>query len=64
MIHKDFYVINNKNLAITISTLLNEDFLVFDDKREGYEGKKCYSFKNTDKFREVLTMVNNTRKNN
>ncbi|UYZ34177.1 hypothetical protein OD350_18200 [Clostridium beijerinckii] len=60
---KEFYIINNKNLAITISTLLNEDFLTFDDKRKGKEGKKCYSFKNTEKFRKILTLVNNTRNN-
>ncbi|NSB12101.1 hypothetical protein [Clostridium beijerinckii] len=58
---KDYYIINNKNLAITISTLLNEDFYTFDDNREGREGKKCYSFKNTDRFREILSLVNNTR---
>lgn len=61
---KEFYVINNKNLAICLSVLLNEDFYTFNDRRKGYEGKKCYSFKNTDKFKEILTMVNNTRKNN
>lgn len=60
---KEFYVINNKNLAITISTLINEDFLTFDDKRKGREGNKCYSFKNTDKFKKILTLVNDIRKN-
>jgi len=61
--NKDFYIINNKNLAITISTLLNEDFYVFDDKRKGHEDKKCYSFKNTNRFKEILTLVNSTRNN-
>jgi len=59
--NKNFYVINNKNLAICLSVLLSEDFYTFDDKREGHEGKKCYSFKNTNRFREILTLVNNTR---
>lgn len=60
---RDFYIINNKNLAITISTLLGEDFYTFDDNREGRKGNKCYSFKNTDRFREILTLINNTRNN-
>lgn len=60
---KDFYVINNKNLAICLSTLLKEDFFTFDDKRQGHEGKKCYSFRNTDRFREILTLVNGIRSN-
>ena len=61
--NKDYYIINNKNLAICLSVLLGEDFYTFDDKRTGKEGKKCYSFKNTDKFRKVLTLVNTTRNN-
>lgn len=61
--NKDYYIINNKNLAICLSVLLNEDFYTFDDKRKGKEGKKCYSFKNTNRFRGILTLINKTRNN-
>ena len=57
---KQYYPIRNKNLAITISWLLGEDFLTFDDKFN--EGKKYYSFRNTEKFQEILTLVSEIRK--
>lgn len=51
-----YYVLKNKNLAITISYILGEDFYKFDDRFK--QGKKVYSFKNTKEFKEVLTKIN------
>lgn len=56
-----YYVVKNKNLAITISYLLNTPFYTYDDLYE--KGKKIYSFEDTVKFREILTLVMNTRNN-
>lgn len=61
LVKREFYIVDNKNLAIAVSYMLGEDFFTFDDKREGREGKKCYSFKNTDRFREILTLIFDTR---
>lgn len=61
--NKDYYIINNKNLAITLSYLLKQDYYTYDDTRQGREGKKLYSFKNTNEFKKVLTLINDIRNN-
>lgn len=60
---KEFYIIRNKNLAITISYLLNENFYTFDDTRVGMEGKKIYSFKNSNKLKNILNMIFDIKNN-
>lgn len=52
---KKYFVTRYKNFAITLSFLLNEDFMRFDDKRE--EGKKIYSFKNSDKLQNMVSKI-------
>ncbi|MBP1889786.1 hypothetical protein J2Z53_001369 [Clostridium moniliforme] len=59
---KKYYVLKNKNMAITISFLLNKPFYTFDDRFN--EGKKVYSFEDDDKFREILTLVSKIRTEN
>lgn len=54
-----YYIMKNKNMAITISFLLGRSFYTFDDRFN--EGKKVYSFIDDDKFREILTLVSNVR---
>jgi len=58
--NKDYYILNNKALALAISYIIHEDYYTYDDKFN--EGKKVYSFKNTDNFKRVLTIVTNLRK--
>ncbi|AMN35502.1 hypothetical protein N2W42_001349 [Clostridium perfringens] len=57
-----YYKIDNKNMAIALSFLLNREFYTFDDKFR--EGKEIYSFVDDAKFREVLTLACNIRRNN
>lgn len=57
-----YYVMKNKNMAITISFLLGRSFYTFDDRFN--EGRKVYSFIDDDKFREILTLVSNLRNSN
>lgn len=57
---KDYYILNNKALALAISYIINEDYYTYDNKFE--EGKKVYSFKNTDNFKKALTILTNLRK--
>ena len=53
--NKKYFVTRYKNFAITLSFLLGEDFMRFDDKRE--EGKKIYSFKNSDKLQNMVSKI-------
>lgn len=62
MKNNKYYIMKNKNMAITISFLLNKPFFTFDDRFE--EGKKVYSFEDNDKFREILTLVSKLRNEN
>lgn len=55
-----FYIIYNKNLAITVSYLLGENYFSYADTKN--EGKKVYSFRDTPTFRSILSEVNNRRK--
>ncbi|HII4449382.1 TPA: hypothetical protein ACY4RW_001281 [Clostridium perfringens] len=58
-----YYIIDNKNMAITLGFLLNREFYRYDDRFN--EGKKVYSFVDDAKFREALTIVSDfKRKNN
>lgn len=61
-VESKYYVMKNKNFAITVSYLLNRPFYTFDDRFE--EGKKVYSFLDDEKFREILTLTSNTRSKN
>lgn len=54
------YIVENKNLALAISYIINENFYTFDDRYN--EGKKIYSFLKTEKFEEVLTIMTNLKK--
>lgn len=58
--NKEFYVLNNKALAMGISYAINEDYYTYDDRFK--EGGKVYSFRNTDKFRKALYMLMDLRK--
>lgn len=51
--NKKYYTTKFKNKAITISFLISEDFMTFDDKRGG----KIYSFKNTDKLQSMIKLI-------
>ena len=51
--NKKYYTTKFKNKAITISFLIGEDFMTFQDKRGG----KIYSFKNTDKLRSMIKLI-------
>lgn len=57
-----YYIIDSKNMAIGLSWLLHRDFFTFDDSRN--EGKKVYGFVDDAKFREVLTLACDIRRNN
>ena len=48
---KYFYV-KDKNKAITISYLLKEDFMTFNDYK--YKGRKIYSFVRSERLNRVL----------
>lgn len=61
MDNKKYYVIKNKNLAITVSYLLNKSFFTFDDRFN--LGKKVYSFEDTQQFRDILTLIKSLRTN-
>jgi hypothetical protein len=54
------YIVKNKNLALAISYIINQDFYTYDDRFN--EGKKVYSFIKTKKFEDVLTLVTNLKK--
>jgi hypothetical protein len=62
--NKEYYAIENKNLAITLSYMLGEDFYTYDDTRKNREGKKLYSFRNTDRFKEIMKLVFDVKNNN
>mgnify|MGYP000214094456 CR=1 FL=1 len=57
--NKKYFVTRYKNFAITLSFLLGEDFMRFDDKRE--EGKKIYSFKNSDKLQNMVSKIDESK---
>ena len=54
-----WYTTKNKNRAITISYLLNEDFMKFTDKRDSET--ILYGFKTSDKLEDILNIVNKYR---
>lgn len=60
IIEEKFYVIYNKNLAITVSYLLGENYFSYADVKN--EGKKVYSFRDTPKFRSIMSEVIQRRK--
>ncbi|NMF04338.1 hypothetical protein ACUH7Y_24975 [Clostridium beijerinckii] len=60
--NKEYYFITNKFLAMTMSYLLQEKYYQFEHK--DYADRKVYSFKDTAKFREVLTLVQNIKNEN
>lgn len=62
MYNKEYYIISKKSLAITIAFLSCENFEEIPDRFN--EGKSCYKFKNTEKFKEILTLINKIRKSN
>ena len=53
--NKKYFTTRSKNKAITISYLLNEDFMAFTDMRD--KTKDVYSFRNSEKLQEVLKIV-------
>ncbi|WP_244835235.1 hypothetical protein [Clostridium sp. BJN0001] len=59
---KKYYFITNKYLADTMSYLLQERYYKLDNK--DYKDRKIYSFVNTAKFREVLTLVQKIKNEN
>ena len=58
--NKDYYILNNKALALAISYIIHEDYYTYDDKFN--EGRKVYSFKNTEKFKKALDSIIDLRK--
>lgn len=58
--NKDYYIIENKGLAIAISYLISEDFYTFNDKF--CKDRKLYSFIKTDKFKKALDILPKLRK--
>lgn len=59
MENKKYYVLDNKYMADAISYLLGRRYYIFNDKYN--KDKKIYSFKDDMRFREVLTLVYDTR---
>lgn len=61
MNERKYYTTPYWNKAITISFLLNEDFMAFEDKRD--RTKKIYSFKNSDRLKTILEEINKIKNN-
>lgn len=57
---KEFYIINSKSLATVINYLTGEKYFTYDDKLN--EGKKIYSFRNTEEFKKALTKIKEFKK--
>lgn len=57
---KKYYTTPYWNKAVTISFLLNEDFMAFEDRRD--RKKKIYSFTNSEKLQEILKEMNRLKK--
>lgn len=55
-----YYIISNKALALAIAYTTGEKFYTYDDKFN--EGKKIYSFINSDKFKEAYQIINDLKK--
>jgi len=58
--NKEFYVLNNKSLAIAVSYAIGKDYYTYDDRYN--EGKKVYSFRNTKEFQRALKTIMELRK--
>jgi hypothetical protein len=57
---KEFYILTNKSLAIAVSYAIGKDYYTYDDRYN--EGKKVYSFRNTEEFQKALKTILNLRK--
>ena len=49
------YMVRSKNRAITISTLLGEDYLQITDKRDGKT--TLYMFRVSDRLEKILDLI-------
>lgn len=58
----EYYFINKKSLAVTISYIGGIPYKELPDRSK--EGKSRFRFVYDDKFKRVLTLVNNLRNNN
>lgn len=50
-----YYYIRNLHLAQSISYITGQRFYTYDDRF--HQGQKCYRFIKTDKFIEVLNLI-------
>jgi hypothetical protein len=57
---QEYYILKNKSLAVAISYAIGEDYYTYDDRFN--EGKKVYSFKNTENFKKALHSITELRK--
>lgn len=57
MENKKYYIIKNKDMAITMETLLGRRPYVYPNKF--VEGEFVYSFENDEKFRRIFDLVMN-----
>lgn len=55
MENKKYYVVRDINFARVLKWICGQDYMVFDDKFN--EGKKVYSFENTEKFQQALAIA-------
>lgn len=61
MKNKDEYVaVHSKRMAVTIEFLSGLTYYIHDNTYE--EGKKIYTFKNTNELQKVLAYIDNGRK--
>lgn len=58
--NKSYYKIRNKFLANSLSWITGQSYYVIDDKDDS--NNKAYSFEQTDKLMEALTIMNDTKR--
>lgn len=56
---KKYYIVRSKRLAITIEFLSGLTYYIHDNVY--VEGKKIYTFENTDKLQKVLSYIDSGR---
>lgn len=60
MENKKYYIVRDINFARVIKWFCGQDYMVFDDKCN--DGRKIYSFENTDKLKQALTLANDAKR--
>lgn len=60
--NSEYYYIKSKTLASALAYMTGQTYYILDDKYDS--NKKKYSFKDTQKFRNALHLINEFKYNN